>query len=159
MPDALHLPLLLLATVTTGLMAGFYYAFACAVMPGLARTRDDVVVPAMVAVNTAVQNLLFAVGFFGSFLLVAGALLTGVLAGGATVLPTAAALALYVLSLVVTFRVNIPLNVGLEVAATRGDARARRDFERPWVRANAVRGLCATASLACLAWALVVHEA
>jgi uncharacterized membrane protein len=32
--------LLMSATVLTGLMAGFFYAFACSVMVGLARTDD-----------------------------------------------------------------------------------------------------------------------
>ncbi len=32
--------LLLFATVATGLVAGFFYAYACSVMVGLARTDD-----------------------------------------------------------------------------------------------------------------------
>ncbi|MCJ1674730.1 MULTISPECIES: hypothetical protein [unclassified Rathayibacter] len=60
MPDALLVPLLLAALVTSGLAAGFFYAFACAVMPGLGRTDDRAFVSAMTAINAAVQNPLFA---------------------------------------------------------------------------------------------------
>ena len=44
------------ATITTGLMAGLYYAYACSVMPGLSRTDDRTFVSAMQQINVAIIN-------------------------------------------------------------------------------------------------------
>ena len=61
---------------------------------------------------------------------------------------TAGGLLLYLVTLAITFRVNVPLNDALEA----GGSRER--FERPWVRANIVRAVTSTAALGCLAGAL-----
>jgi hypothetical protein len=45
-----------LATLTTGLMAGVYYAYACSVMLGLARTSDRTFIDVMRQINVAIQN-------------------------------------------------------------------------------------------------------
>ena len=44
------------ATITTGLMAGLYYAYACSVMLGLSRTGDRTFVSAMQQINVAILN-------------------------------------------------------------------------------------------------------
>jgi uncharacterized membrane protein len=155
-PDSLLPPLLLAALVANALAAGFFYAFACAVMPGLARTDDRSFVAAMTAINAAVQNPLFALSFFGSGLASAAALLAA-LSGGAGPGATAAiagALALGVLQYVVTFGRNIPLNVRLDRSARGPLPTARRGFERPWVRANTARMLASTGALLLLGIAL-----
>ena len=48
--------LLVASTLTTGLVAGLFYAFSCAVMPGLRRTDDAVLVATMTAVNRAIRD-------------------------------------------------------------------------------------------------------
>ena len=71
-----------------------------------------------------------------------------------------AALVLYVVMLVITARLNIPLNNALDAAgapdgvADLGQVRER--FEATWVRWNIVRAVVSTAAFGCLAWALVV---
>jgi uncharacterized membrane protein len=71
--------------------------------------------------------------------------------------------ALYLAAVVLTARVNIPLNNALEAAGsadTPADpAATRRDFERPWVRANHWRTLLCAAALAGHCWALAAHAA
>ncbi|MCJ1698753.1 MULTISPECIES: anthrone oxygenase family protein [Rathayibacter] len=156
MPDALLVPLLLAALVTNGLAAGFFYAFACAVMPGLSRTDDRAFVSAMTAINAAVQNPLFALSFVGSGLSSAAALVAALAggAGAATTSAVAGALALAVLQYVVTFGRSIPLNLRLDRAAGGPLSDARRGFERAWVRANTARVLASGGSLLLLGIAL-----
>ncbi|MGW7516181.1 anthrone oxygenase family protein [Streptomyces sp. NPDC054796] len=163
---------LIAATLTTGLSAGLYYGFACAVMPGLARADDRTFVQAMRRVNTAILNGWFLLLFLGSLLLIlaAGALhIDGSTPG---VLPwIVAALVLYVAVLGVTMGFNVPLNNALDAgglpdareAAEMSDAPGtpdapaglRAEFETSWVRWNIVRTVLNTAAFACLTWALV----
>ncbi|MCJ1701790.1 DUF1772 domain-containing protein [Rathayibacter festucae] len=157
MPDSSLTPLLLAALVANGLAAGFFYAFACAVMPGLARTDDRTFVAAMTAINAAVQNPLFALAFIGSGLSSAATLASAISSGAglATSTAIAGALALAVLQYVVTFGRNIPLNVRLDRTARGPLLPARRGFERPWFRANTLRMLASSGALLLLGIALV----
>ncbi|WP_314174919.1 anthrone oxygenase family protein [Streptomyces winkii] len=152
---------LIAATLTTGLSAGLYYGFACAVMPGLARAEDRTFVETMQRINTAIVNGWFMLLFLGSLVLGAAAAalqLPG--AAWASPLPwTVAALVLYVAVLSVTARVNIPLNNALDEGGLPGSARElaalRAHFEASWVRWNLIRAVLNTAAFGCLAWALV----
>ncbi|GAA2403994.1 DUF1772 domain-containing protein [Streptomyces glaucosporus] len=157
----LRTAVLLVATVSTGLVAGLFYAYACSVMPGLGRSGDRTFVEAMQRINVAILNGWFAVCFAGAPL-ATGAAAVLHLGGGRPALPwTVAAFALYAVVLVVTFRVNVPLNDALaaagEVDRAAGLAAVRERFEARWVRWNTVRTVAAAASFACLAWALVLH--
>ncbi|WP_166024495.1 DUF1772 domain-containing protein [Streptomyces chilikensis] len=163
--DTVRLLVLVAATVTTGLVAGLFYGFSIAVMPGLARTGDRTLVDAMRRINAAILNGWFLLGYVGALLFDALALVLFALhePSRAAVGPVAASTALYLAAVVLTARVNIPLNDALEEAgspdAPTGPAAARRDFERPWVRANHWRTLLCTAALAALCWALAAHGA
>ncbi|KGJ81757.1 hypothetical protein GY21_01370 [Cryobacterium roopkundense] len=147
--------LLLLATVTTALIAGLFFAFVCGVMPGLSGVDDRAFTSAMVSINTSIQNPLFALAFFGAFFFTGGALVIGIATGAGSVTATAVALACYVATLVITFAKNIPLNLRLEGAVPRGAADARRGFETSWAHWNGVRAVTATAAVASLGLALV----
>jgi uncharacterized membrane protein len=152
---------LIAATLTTGLSAGLYYGFACAVMPGLARAEDRTFVETMRRINTAIINGWFMLLFVGSLVLCVAAAALQVPGGGwATPLPwTVAALLLYVAVLAVTARVNIPLNNALDAGGlpdAPGElAAVRTAFESAWVRWNLGRAVVNTAAFGCLAWALV----
>ncbi|RAO48071.1 hypothetical protein GAR06_02066 [Micromonospora saelicesensis] len=148
------------ATVTTGLTAGLFAAFAYAVMPGLARTDDRTLVLAMRRINESILNGWFAVCFGGAllFTLLAAALHLG--AERRAVLPwIVAGLLLYLVVLGVTAVVNVPLN---NVLARAGDddtdlAALRARFEVTWVRGNVVRAVASTGAFGLLAWALVAE--
>src|ERR671911_1165232 len=153
---------LVAATLTTGLMAGLYYAYAISVMLGLSRTDDRTFVSAMQQINVAIINAWFFVIFFGALVFTA---LAGVLhlhADWRGVLPwIAAALVLYAASLVITIGFNVPLNNEL---AGAGDAdhiadlaAVRERFEASWVRWNIARAVASSAAFGCLIWALVLH--
>ncbi|TNH26010.1 DUF1772 domain-containing protein [Micromonospora orduensis] len=144
------------ATLTTGLTAGLFAAFAYAVMPGLGRTDDRTLVLAMRRINESILNGWFAVCFGGAlaFTLLAAALHLG--GGHRAVLPwIVAGLVSYLVVLGVTAVVNVPLNNALARAGDADPAAARARFERPWVRGNVVRAVASTGAFGLLAWALV----
>jgi uncharacterized membrane protein len=153
---------LVAATITMGLMAGLFYAYACSVMPGLSRTDDRTFVSAMQRINVAIINGWFLPGFLGAFVFTALAAALHLRGNARDALPwIAAAVLLYGVVLVVTFRFNIPLNDTL-VAAGEPDriadlAAVRERFEATWVRWNIARAVASTAALGCLTWALVLH--
>ena len=123
------------ATITNGLMAGLFAAYSYAVMPGLARAGDRTFVEAMQQTNAAILNGWFGVCFGGSVVFAAVAVLLHL---GRPGLPwIVAGLVLYVAVLVITFRINVPLNDGLAAAgppATPAAATAARAaFEDTWV--------------------------
>src|SRR5215212_9032412 len=99
------------ATLTTGLMAGLYYAYAISVMLGLSMTDDRTFLSAMQQINVAILNPWFFVSFFGALVFTA---LAGVLhlpGDWRGVLPwIVVALVLYLATLVITIGFNVPLN-------------------------------------------------
>ena len=112
------------ATLTTGLVAGVFYAYAVSVTLGLAAQPDASYVATMQAINEKIQNPLFFLSFFGAVLFLLAAL--------AVHLPKprssrfwliALASALYVGGgFLLTVVVNVPLNE--ELARVVGDASA-----------------------------------
>lgn len=155
---------LVAATVTTGLVSGLFYGFAISVMPALRDGDDRTFVDVMQRINVAILNGWFVLGYIGA--LVFTALAAGLQFGGGdrdALVPTVSALVCYLASMMVTGRVNIPLNNALAAAgAPDGIAQpraVREAFERPWVRSNVVRALLCTAATGLLCWALVLHGA
>lgn len=152
---------LVAATVAVGLMAGLFFAFSVAVMPGLAKAADRTLVDAMQRINIAIRNGWFLLVFGGSLLLCGAGVALCLRDDGRDPLPwVIGATVLYLAVLVVTFGVSIPLNDRLDAAGDPGslaDAAAVRErFEEAWVRWNLVRTLLCTGALGCLGWALVL---
>ncbi|MFB7054720.1 anthrone oxygenase family protein [Streptomyces vinaceus] len=159
--DIARLAVLIAATVLVGLTAGLFFAFDVSVMPALRRSDDRTLIQVMQRVNVAIVNGLFLTAFLGSLLLTALALVLHLASGAGSVAPPLiAALVAYVLQLVVTGRVNIPLNNALDragpVERIADPAAVRRAFESRWAAANRWRTLLCTVALGCLAWALVL---
>jgi uncharacterized membrane protein len=150
------------ATLTTGLMAGLYYAYAISVMLGLSRTDDRTFVSTMQQINVAILNPWFFIIFFGALVFTALAGVLHLQADWRGVLPwIAAALVLYAASLVITIGFNVPLNNELAAAGDPDHiadlAAVRERFEASWVRWNIARAVASTAAFGCLIWALVLH--
>jgi len=148
--------------IAMGLISGVYYAFSCAVMPGLARADDRTFLDVMRRINDAIVNPMFMLSFFGAFALTGTAVALQRRLGKRKATPwIVAAAALYGAALAVTVAANIPLND--EIARPRSlDAVAdlaglRQRFEGPWNFWNGVRGLASVAAFACLGRALVLH--
>ena len=139
------------ALVTTGLMAGIYLAFSIAVLPGIARGDDDTFVAGMRGMNAAILNPVVGL-VFGGPLVFGGVAIATRLPDGEGISSIAAALSLYVATLVITGVVNVPLNNRLD--STEPPEEARALFERTWVRWNVVRTVLCTLSFAEFALAL-----
>jgi uncharacterized membrane protein len=161
--DVLRAVALVAATVTVGLMAGVFWIYANAIMPGLGRTDDRTFVGAFQSIDRAIINPLFLATFLGALVLTGLAAALHLGADGRSVLPWAgAAFVLYLAVVVVTMRINVPLNDALKAAgdpdriADLAAVRERFDEAR-WVRWNLARAVASTAAFACLAWALVLY--
>jgi uncharacterized membrane protein len=149
------------ATVTMGLSAGVFALYAHTIMPGLRDTDDRTFVGAFQAIDRAIINPWFMVSaFIGPAVLVALATATNL---GRPALPwVAVALVLYLVAVIITIAVNVPLNDALKAAGDPdriGDLAAVRErfHESRWVAWNFVRTLTTTTAFGLLAWALVVH--
>ncbi|WP_369217779.1 anthrone oxygenase family protein [Streptomyces flavofungini] len=151
-------PVLGAATLAMGLIAGTFYAFACAVMPGLARSDDRVYIAVMRDINEAIQNPVFFAGFFGALLLTA--LSAWQQRGTPPRWWVLAALLVYAAAFVLTSAVNVPLNNELAAAGDPAELRdpsaVRERFEDAWVAWNAVRAVLCSVACASLARGLVL---
>jgi uncharacterized membrane protein len=156
----LRLVSLLAATISMGLMAGAFALYAHTIMPGLRKTDDRTFISAFQATDRAIMNPWFLAGtFLGSLVFSLGATIAHV--GHDAFFPTALALALYVITFVVTMAVNVPLNDALKRA---GDpdrianlTAVRAAFnETRWARFNLLRTALCLISFGLLAWALVI---
>lgn len=151
---------LVVATILMGLIAGFFYAYACSVMIGLERADDRTFIVTMQEINASVRNVWFAPSFFGS-LIVTGiaAILAGVRRERMTLLWTIGALLLYAAAFVITIGISVPLNDELAAAGSPDgipEPGAVRDaYERSWVRWNIIRTVASTGALICLIAALL----
>ncbi|SDT18487.1 anthrone oxygenase family protein [Microlunatus soli] len=143
--------ILLLATVTSGLTAGLFWAFGYAVMPALRRTDDRTFAEVMNQINVVILNGWFALCFGGAAIF--GVLAVIVVAvGGSAALPwTITAVAVYAASLIITFAVNIPLNNALASTSQRAA------FEGRWNRANVLRATGHTIAFVAFGTALLVY--
>ena len=151
------------ATILMGLIAGFFYAYACSVMLGLAETDDRTFVLTMQSINATVRNAAFAPSFFGSLVVTAvAAVMQWRRRDRAALRWIVAALVLYGGAFVITMGVSVPLNNELAGAGHPGlienVATVRDDYEGPWVVWNIVRAVASTAAMACLVRALMVRN-
>ena len=162
MLEVMRVTILVAAALAAGLLAGLFYAFAVSVMPGLGRIDSRTFVDAMQQINVAILNPWFFASFFGAPVLTAVAAALHLRADGRAVLPwTVAAFALCAVTLIITIRVNVPLNEALAAAGSPDRiadlAEVRERFEATWVRWNIARAVASTAALGCLIWALVLY--
>jgi uncharacterized membrane protein len=144
-----------------GLAAGVFALYAHTIMPGLKATDDRTFVAAFQSMDRAIINPWFmAGGFLGALVLTIVAAVANL---GEDALPwIVAALVLYLIAVVITFAVNVPLNDALKAAGDpdriKDIAGVREHFhEARWAAWNLVRVVASLAAFACLAWALVLY--
>lgn len=150
------------ATVAMGLIAGLYYGWAVSVMPGLAGLDDRAFVGAMQQLDGAIRNPLFFATFLGALVLTGAAVHLQRRLGLRLATPwILAALILYGLGFLTTMAINEPLNIALvnagDPSRIADPAGVRDAFEDTWVVWHIVRTVLSTASVGCLAYALLLH--
>jgi uncharacterized membrane protein len=157
--NGLRVASLIAATMTTGLVAGVYAIYANAFMPGLAKTDDKTFVRAFQAIDRAIINPVFlGLGFVGALFFT---LLAGLLQLKEDALPwIAVAFALYLITMIITIAVNVPLNDALKAAGdpeTVDVAAVRAAFdESRWRAFNLIRVVLNILAFGLLAYALVL---
>ncbi|MGH8773991.1 MAG: DUF1772 domain-containing protein [Jiangellaceae bacterium] len=161
--DALRITSLIAATMTMGLMAGVFYIYAVATMPGLGRTDDRTFVSAFQSIDRAIINPVFLTSFVGALAFTGLAAILHLPEDERSALPwIVAALVLYLVVFGITVGVNVPLNEGIKAAgdpdriADLAAVRERFDEAR-WARWNVVRAVTSTVAFGCLTWALVLY--
>lgn len=144
---------LLVATLLCTLVAGFVFAFAVVVMPGIRKLRDGEFLRAFQVMDRVIQNgqPMFMLVWLGSVvaLLASAALGFGQLDGVGRLLVIAAVL-VYVLGVQLpTVTINIPLNNRIQTLSISemdetAQKAARLEFESRWNRANVTRTVFAS---------------
>jgi uncharacterized membrane protein len=125
------------ATLTTGLVSGFFYAYACSVALGLRLLPDAQYVEAMQAINATVRNGVFAFSFFGAVLFLVLALVVHAprLRSRRFMLITLAAVLYIGGGFMLTFLVNVPMNQELALVSSEAApatlAQIRAEYEGP----------------------------
>jgi uncharacterized membrane protein len=148
---------LVLATFLCSLVAGFLFAFAAVVMPGIGRLDDGGFIRAFQVIDRVIQRNqpLFVLVWVGSVLALIAALIAAA-APALWVRSGADRLLIIVVALVYMLGVQLPtvmINVPLNNMLQKRDPdsmdeptrrRAREDFELRWNRWNALRAACAS---------------
>lgn len=151
---------LLVATVLTGLSAGFFSTYEASVTLGLAEVGDLAYVESFQAINETIRNPAFAAVFFGSIPAVVVAIaLNWARAGTVARVLLVAVLGLYLSGMAVTVTGNVPLNDDLAAVTSltpETAAAARSAFESDWNRLNLIRSLAFGAAFVILAAVPVV---
>ena len=146
-------PLAALALLHSGAMFGFFYAWVCSTMWGLDAADPNVAISSMQAMNASVRNPVFALGYFGTPLVLATVALAtwkgeerpaAILVGSGSLL--------YILGVMIpTSMVNVPLNEALAaVEAPLAGPRAEQvwlSYSVPWQFWNTIRAVAAGAAL------------
>ena len=146
---------LILATFLCSLVAGFLFAFALVVMPGIRNLDDREFIRAFQVMDRVIQNNqpIFVLVWVGSVVILVTSAVLGIwqLDGAGRLLLIFAVLAYLLGVQLPTATINIPLNnklqtLGVEAMNETTQKAARKDFEARWNLWNSIRA--AFASLA-----------
>lgn len=133
---------------------GFFYAWVCSTMWGLDAVDPMVAIQAMQAMNASVRNAVFAPAFFGTpfALWLAAALLWKIAKTRSAVLFASAGLVYFLLGMVLTMTINVPMNEALalvDVPNPRADAAIIwSEYSSKWQIWNQIRTATSGAALA-----------
>ena len=137
-------------TITTGLIAGLFYGYACSVNIGLNSLPDSQYLQAMQSINKEIQNPVFFLSFMGSMPLLIISTYGLYRHGNSTgfyILLTATILYL-IGPFGLTVFGNVPLNEALANFNIKGSglqaiAAQRQKFEHPWNMLHLIRTIAA----------------
>jgi uncharacterized membrane protein len=143
------------AGITTGLIAGLFFAYQVSVIPAFKTISDTQYIASMQAINLAIpQDPFFEFNFLSAavFLLVAAYLYRSTPRSRRFLLLVGAALLYLIGTLGVTMGANVPLNdalaaFSLSTATPQQAEIARAAFENSWNTWNLVRTFASTGAL------------
>jgi uncharacterized membrane protein len=141
-----------------GLMAGLFFAFSVAVMPGFRRIAPSSGLSAMQAINLVIVNPIFLLVFLGTAVTAAALVISAVWRG--VDLVTAHFVfggTLYLVGVIlVTAVVNVPMNNAIAPLDALAPESARRwqDYQKRWTAWNHVRTVAALFATAVLIFGL-----
>ena len=144
---------LVLAAFLCSLVAGFLFAFAVVVMPGLGRLDDGGFIRAFQMIDGIIQRSqpLFVFTWMGSVLALMTAAVLGIWElGGSNRLLLITATLVYILGVQLpTVTINIPINnklqkLDLGTTSESAQRQARSEFEPRWNRWNVIRTACSS---------------
>lgn len=150
---------LILSTLLCTLVAGFLFAFAVVIMPGIRHMKDREFVRGFQVIDGVIQDNqpVFVLVWVGSVLtlLTSAALGFGQLVGGELVIMILATLLYFIGVQLPTIVVNVPLNnalqaVDVDVVDEAALKTARERFEPRWNQWNSARTVVATLASALL---------
>jgi uncharacterized membrane protein len=143
--------MLMLSLLSVGLVAGVYFAFQVAVIPGLSRASDATFAEALDRINESIENPVFFAAFFGALVVTAIAATQQWRRGNRTAAVFALlALGLYLVGFGATIVGDIPLNEQLAAVAPAHAGPVIDRIRTPWLAWNVVRTLASIAALLCL---------
>jgi uncharacterized membrane protein len=142
---------LILAGITSAIMAGLFFAWSFSVMLGLAKISDRDFIAAMQSMNREIQNFIFLAFFLGTPIFLILATVTHYQTDSFWLLLIATIV--YLIGVFgVTFLGNIPLNNALgafqlDKSSAEQMSEIRTRFENSWVRLNFIRTICSFISI------------
>jgi uncharacterized membrane protein len=145
--------ILIMATLSSGLIAGLFYAWSISVTPGLAKVSDENYLHAFQSMNRAILNPALFIFFFGLVILLPMLCYLSYKSPGSSVfwLILPATIFYLVGTMAVTILGNIPLNNALEALKIDSMtfehmASFRLGFENKWNTLNMIRTICSSLS-------------
>lgn len=148
---SVRLTSLAISILAAALISGFFYAYYCSVMPGLAATDPESAIKAMQGINAVVRNGTFAFSFFGTLAFGGISVILLIGCGGRPLAFALLGTAIYgVGAFLVTLLCSVPLNETLASAAPTPETAARiwNEYLEPWVFWNTLRMLMSVLALA-----------
>lgn len=151
-------------TLLTGLVAGLFFGFSVAVIPGLSRLPDAGYLQSFQNINVAILNPVFLITFIAPIILLPVATWLQYKQGGSSawVLMLLATLIYIIAVFGVTIAGNVPLNETLaktDLTAAGSDALPgiRAAFEISWNRLHSIRTWANVISLALAIYACLLN--
>lgn len=159
---------LFIATFLCSLVAGFLFAFAVVVMPGIKALNDRDFIRAFQVIDGVIQNNqpIFVLVWLGSAIAIIAAVILGIgqLEGLNRALIIAAGLIYIVGVQLPTIIINVPLNnkiqrVNIDAVDEAGHRTAREEFESTWNRWNLRRTVLSVLTTVLLIYcSITIHQ-
>jgi uncharacterized membrane protein len=162
MNEGYYEALLLITLVLVASICGILALYSHTIMPGLKKLNNTTFVASFQAIDRQIINPVFMFQFFAPVILLIGLAYYAYSQQLAEAKYIYIAAASYLVAVVITMAVNVPLNDGIkkvaDITSTQSLANARARFnESKWLVFNHIRTVFTFISTIALSWAIKVH--